>query len=341
MLSHSEISIRSSARTRRCQRLLGEQQHAGAAELDREGVLALGAVDRGRLEQLPAVEDRLRIDPRRAPPGRPDREVDVGVDAVLVGADPRQHRAGDHLRTDPDRAVGAERGRVIDSLVGAEATALVDPIRQRVEPRPDVLAVDRDALLAAGRHHDQATLADDPAKLRVGVAVAVGVAQDDEAAEPIRLAALDDDAVVDGDDRCILGGEDVDPATGRRGGDHLGGVAVCLALLAAWPASAPPALRCRRRNGRRRRPGSAPPRSARSASRPGRPAACRRRARRAAPPARTSRRGCRRRSRRRGPRCRPPPSGSWPRRRSRRPGCRGPCARRRWRRPRRPPSWRG
>ena len=53
-----------------------------------EGALALGAVDRRRLEQLPAVEDRLRVDPRRPAPGRPDREVDVGVDAVGGLADP-------------------------------------------------------------------------------------------------------------------------------------------------------------------------------------------------------------------------------------------------------------
>ena len=54
-----------------------------------ERVLALGAVDRRRLEQLPAVEDRLRVDPRRAAAGRPDREVDVGVDALR-----RRRRSG-------------------------------------------------------------------------------------------------------------------------------------------------------------------------------------------------------------------------------------------------------
>ena len=42
-----------------------------------EGVLARRAVDRGRLEQLPAVEDRLRVDARRAAAGRADLEVDV------------------------------------------------------------------------------------------------------------------------------------------------------------------------------------------------------------------------------------------------------------------------
>src|SRR5207253_7441193 len=55
------------------QRLLGEQEDAGAAQL-RERALALGAVDRGRLEQLAAVEDRLRVDPGRAFAGGPDGE---------------------------------------------------------------------------------------------------------------------------------------------------------------------------------------------------------------------------------------------------------------------------
>ena len=42
-----------------------------------ERVLAGGAVDRGRLEQLPAVEDRLRVDARGAAAGRADLEQHV------------------------------------------------------------------------------------------------------------------------------------------------------------------------------------------------------------------------------------------------------------------------
>ena len=87
------------------QRFLGEQQDPGAAQLRVEGVLALGAVDRGRFEQLPAVEDRLRVDPRRAFARRADREVDVRVGAFAALGDVGEDGAGDHLRADPDRAV--------------------------------------------------------------------------------------------------------------------------------------------------------------------------------------------------------------------------------------------
>ena len=47
-------------------------------------------------------------------------------------------------------------------------------------------------------------VADDLAQLGIGVAVAVGIAQDDEATELLRGAHLLDHAVVDGDDRCVL-----------------------------------------------------------------------------------------------------------------------------------------
>ena len=49
------------------------------ASLAEERVLALGAVDGGRLEQLPAVEDRLRVDARRALAGRADLEEHVAA----------------------------------------------------------------------------------------------------------------------------------------------------------------------------------------------------------------------------------------------------------------------
>ena len=55
-----------------------------------ERVLAGGAVDRGRLEQLPAVEDRLGVDLRRAAAGGPDREGDVrGQLASVLSMRPR------------------------------------------------------------------------------------------------------------------------------------------------------------------------------------------------------------------------------------------------------------
>ena len=57
---------------------LRHQQHLADRGAVGERVLALGAVDRRRLEQLPAVEDRLRVDLRRAAPGGADLEVDPG-----------------------------------------------------------------------------------------------------------------------------------------------------------------------------------------------------------------------------------------------------------------------
>ena len=53
----------------------------------------------------------------------------------------------------------------------------------------------------------------DLAELGVGEAVAVGVVEDDVAAELLRLADLGDHAVVDGDDRRAVARVDVDPAT--------------------------------------------------------------------------------------------------------------------------------
>jgi hypothetical protein len=79
-------------------RLRGEQDLADAGAVG-EGVLAGGAVDRGRLEQLPAVENGLRVDRLRAAPGGGDREVEVGGDAVPLARDPADHGAADHVRT--------------------------------------------------------------------------------------------------------------------------------------------------------------------------------------------------------------------------------------------------
>src|SRR4029077_19137297 len=94
---------------------LGEQQDPGAAELRVERVLALGAVDRGGFEQLPAVEDRLRVDPRSPFAGRADREVDVRVGAFGAPGDMGEDGAGDHLRADPDRAVA---GGLFEGFLG-------------------------------------------------------------------------------------------------------------------------------------------------------------------------------------------------------------------------------
>ena len=255
--------------------------------------------------------------------------------------DPGQNRAGDHLRADlrlPSAPVAVAASTLSRATFCGSAPCAPG---QREEARADVLAVDRHPLLLAGRHHHLAVLADDLAELGVGVAVAVGVFEDDVVAELVGVAGLLDHPVVDGDDRRALVGVDVDAAAGRRGGDHVGGVAVGLALA--------------RRRPLQRRPGRdvvgvagvGGDREVGALGEAGQRAdqAARQLAvgawRRAGPPARTSRRGCRRRSRRRGPFRRRRPSGSWRRRRSRRPGCRGPCGRRRWRRPRTCPSSRG
>src|ERR1044072_4872537 len=85
------------------QRLLAHQQDLADRRVLRfraeEGVLAGGAVDRGRLEELPAVADRLRVAARGAAAGRADLEEDVGRGVVGL-ADAPEDRAGDDLRAD-------------------------------------------------------------------------------------------------------------------------------------------------------------------------------------------------------------------------------------------------
>ena len=114
------------------QRLLAHQQdladRRGLGVRAEERVLAGGAVDRGRLEQLPAVEDRLRVDARGAAAGRADLEQHVRRLRARGLADAAEHRAGDDARAraqllDPDvLAVEAEDLRE----VGLEARAAVD-----------------------------------------------------------------------------------------------------------------------------------------------------------------------------------------------------------------------
>src|SRR5829696_8712057 len=116
------------------QRLLAHQQDL--ADRGRLGVLADervllgGAVDRGRLEQLPAVEDRLRVDARRAAAGGPDLEQHVGGLARPALADAAEDRAADHagalvhLLGDEVLLVEADRGHVGGGKRGGEAELL-------------------------------------------------------------------------------------------------------------------------------------------------------------------------------------------------------------------------
>src|ERR1700742_994583 len=73
-------------------------------------------------------------------------------------------------------------------------------------------------------------VADQLTEAGVGVAVAIGVVEDDELAELRRVAELADHTVVYGNDRGAAVGEDVDPAPGRRGGDHFGRIAAGAAV---------------------------------------------------------------------------------------------------------------
>jgi hypothetical protein len=116
--------------------LAHEQQLADGRVLGvaaEERVLALGAVDRGGLEQLPAVEDRLGVDARGAATGRADLEEHVRrlglrrrrlADAAQDGAadDPRpdlelleRHVLG--LEAEVLDEVALERGRLGHDLV--------------------------------------------------------------------------------------------------------------------------------------------------------------------------------------------------------------------------------
>ena len=81
--------------------LLGHQQHLADGDrlLVQERVLARRPVDRRRLEQLPAVEDRLGVDRRRAlSPAGWMREADVRRLALLGHAHAAEDRTGHDLR---------------------------------------------------------------------------------------------------------------------------------------------------------------------------------------------------------------------------------------------------
>ena len=161
----------------------------------------------------------------------------MGVDSLRALVDAGEDGAGDHLRTDLERALAAGRDGGFDGVAGGLALA-AGALGERPQARPQVLAFDRDPLLLAGRHHDEAAVTDQVAELGIGVAVAVGVFEDDEVAEPVGVPELADHPVVDGDDRRPLRAEDVDPARGGGGGDDFGGVAVfrTLTLLQGGPS---------------------------------------------------------------------------------------------------------
>ena len=151
--------------------LLGEQQDlADRGGVVRERVLAGDPVDRGRLEQLPAVEDRLRVDPRGAAAGRPDREVEVRRRGAAA-SDSAEQRSCDHLRplaepsqlhrlaVEPENPGGvgavllevgeaAEEGVLESTGVPVRVRAL-RPLRKREQPVARVLGVHRAAAVGA------------------------------------------------------------------------------------------------------------------------------------------------------------------------------------------------
>ena len=209
-----------------------------------ERVLALGAVDGGRLEQLPAVEDRLRVDPRRAAAGRPDLEAQVRHPSG-PGPEPAEDGAADHARALAERLgrevarVEAER-RPEGELVGGGRDVTEHGAGGRaVRMREQALLGERRRSGGVGRHLAvevagrpplaaaplapllrRRVAARDLAQVGVGVGVAVDVLHGHEAAEALAAAELDHAAVVDGDDRSLGAREDLDPAARLVGLDH-------------------------------------------------------------------------------------------------------------------------
>ena len=94
------------ASTRARERLLGHQEDLAEPASRRRAGSCRRAVDRRRLEQLPAVEDRLGVDPRSAAAGGPDGEVEVRAElragALVELADPAEHGAADYPRALPE-----------------------------------------------------------------------------------------------------------------------------------------------------------------------------------------------------------------------------------------------
>src|SRR3954467_13266993 len=73
----------------------GSARSTDSARRAEERVAPGHAVDRGLLEQLPAVEDRLGVDERRAAARRPGPEEQVRGLAVGLAADAAEHGARD------------------------------------------------------------------------------------------------------------------------------------------------------------------------------------------------------------------------------------------------------
>ena len=105
--------------------LLGLQQHlSDRRRVAEERVLALGAEDRGVFELHPAVEDRLRVDQRRAHAGGADLEEHVGFACACRAGSRRAGgaRAGPDVPEDgPGEHLHADAQRVQIDLVGARA----------------------------------------------------------------------------------------------------------------------------------------------------------------------------------------------------------------------------
>jgi hypothetical protein len=92
--------------------ILAHQQDLADARVARaateERVDPVGAVDRGRLQQLPSIEDRLGVDQRRVLAGRLDLEGQMRCAGRRVRPDPADDRTGDD-----DRALDERRQRVL------------------------------------------------------------------------------------------------------------------------------------------------------------------------------------------------------------------------------------
>jgi hypothetical protein len=119
-----------------------------------EGVLAVGAVDLGLLEQLPAVEDRLGVDARGAAAGRADLEAQVRLLGRRRLADVAEDRAGDDVRAGlealPLDLVGREAQEVADVLLVVARDRGGDLLGAAGGERALAARVGEDALLAVG-----------------------------------------------------------------------------------------------------------------------------------------------------------------------------------------------
>ena len=160
--------------------LLGEQQDlADRVAVRRERVLVGHPVERRCLEQLPAVEDRLRVDRGRAAARGPDREVDVGGERVAV-ADAAEQGAGDDLGALPQRAQLHGLAVELQDPAGVRAEAL--EVREVAEQR--VVEAAAHAARVVHRRPDRRRAGDPEA--RIAAAVCPGCSP---APRPSRLLA--------------------------------------------------------------------------------------------------------------------------------------------------------